>query len=459
LAQGILAEATHSCGRRSKKRQNTVTNMSSLKGSSHYDSSDYSDYDTSEYDSSESSDYEDECPQGGIDGREFDGHLPTLLNRPSVTEVQDKMGKAGDFGDYVDLAGKAGAKVKAAVAAKRAAADAAAAAAATDAAADAATGAAAASGAAAATEASRLGTAVAKGTTALGYVGAAAAGLKVCTSGYALIMEDGDPEKVSEKLKKQFEQLLKEFESEPQSLAKTAMMKELQELYAEAHKLGAAKKSQHTKSNTANIVAGVAGVCAFAFASVPAAPVLAFGLAVDAQDWDKQSELRSRVMKLVDNSVYAQANYAKKTGRRTEGLLGTPGEFSYRGSKWCKTFMLVEFELYDGQPDKRSSLDCENCGHFEGKMRLPPGAINVKIRFDVWGGATVDAVNRRTEDFEWLEGRNWRNSFYGYRYQEVFTFPKGDDIRAEFILEGTSLHRYVEEAKATNIRTQQRWLL
>jgi len=387
-------------------------------------------------------------PQSSLKGSS-DDLLPNLLGKQNFLEVQDKCGKAGDFKDFVDL----GSGIKKAYDIKKAAVDAAAA---TDVAADAATG------AAAAADGARVGgtvvNAAATGGKALECAGAAAACLKICTSGYALLCEEADPEKVSEKLQAKFKQLLEEFQSEPASLARTAMMKELEELYAEAWKLGVAKENQHTGSHGATVLAGFAGVAAF-FTAVPSAPVLLFGLLVDAQDWRKQSELRRTVMNLIDKSVIAEVKYAKTTGRRKQGLLGTPGEFSYSGSMWCKTLMLVEFQLHDGQLDKRSSLDCEKCDSFEGKMILPPGAINVKITFDVWGGATVDAVNRRSEDFEWLEGPVWRNAFYGYRQQEVFTFPKGDDMRAEFKLEGTSLHRYVEEATATNIKTKQKWLL
>lgn len=130
-------------------------------------------------------------------------------------------------------------------------------------------------------------------------------------------------------------------------------------------------------------------------------------------------------------------------------LLGKPGVLRYNATWKCQFWMSVQYTTHDGfKVGPFLSCDDATCGWYKGEMRLPPGAKNIAVYFDVRGGHCVWAVDR-------ANGKRWKQR-EGKFYQEVFLFPDGGDLEVDFSLAGTPLHAYVDSAWRTCPRTRRR---
>lgn len=116
----------------------------------------------------------------------------------------------------------------------------------------------------------------------------------------------------------------------------------------------------------------------------------------------------------------------------------TPGRLRMEGNTSCFRYMSADFKDVSGACQTLCTYDMEGCGWYSCDVEIPPGARDVRVRFNVFGGAKVFKVYRQ-------KSNQWAHEGGEYP-QEVFDFEAGDEVNAVFRVVGTSLHSYVSQA-------------
>lgn len=115
-----------------------------------------------------------------------------------------------------------------------------------------------------------------------------------------------------------------------------------------------------------------------------------------------------------------------------------PGRLRMEGNTSCFRYMTADFKDVSGADRTICTFDLEGCGWYSCDVEIPSGARDVRVCFNVFGGARVFKVYRQNNN-QWAhEG--------GEYPQEVFDFEVGDEVNAVFRVVGTSLHSYVAQA-------------
>lgn len=116
----------------------------------------------------------------------------------------------------------------------------------------------------------------------------------------------------------------------------------------------------------------------------------------------------------------------------------TPGRLRMEGNTSCFRFMTADFRDVSGASRTVCTYDLEGCGWYNCDVEIPSGARDIRVRFNVFGGARVFKVYRQ-------KSNQWAHEGGEYP-QEVFDFEAGDGVNAVFRVVGTSLHSYVSQA-------------
>lgn len=116
----------------------------------------------------------------------------------------------------------------------------------------------------------------------------------------------------------------------------------------------------------------------------------------------------------------------------------TPGRLRMEGNTSCFRYMTADFKDVSGANQTICTYDLDGCGWYNCDVEIPSGARDVRVCFNVFGGARVFKVYRQ-------KSNQWAHEGGEYP-QEVFDFEVGDEVNAVFRVVGTSLHSYVSQA-------------
>lgn len=125
-----------------------------------------------------------------------------------------------------------------------------------------------------------------------------------------------------------------------------------------------------------------------------------------------------------------------QSGPFLEGSM--PGRLRMEANTSCFRYMTADFKDVSGASRTICTYDLEGCGWYNCDVEIPSGARDLRVRFDVLGGARVFKVYRQ-------KGNEWAHEGGEYP-QEVFDFETGDGVNAVFRIVGTSLRSYVAQA-------------
>lgn len=252
-------------------------------------------------------------------------------------------------------------------------------------------------------------------------------------------------------LLRRLRQRLAVYENEPQSAELTQLCEQLRAHISRAERFKVKIHGWHLVTEGTRIAVDLVGIASSvltcAGVSIWAVPLgflaglgsLGITVTKSLQGFWHRIELN----RLHDSSTEAMVAYSEATQQRPENL-GKPGVFRFRvpGRWWCQFYMTVKWTTYDGHRITRFSCDDPAWrwkSWYSASVQVDPGATDVKVGFDVRGGNPLYKVDR-------LANCVWDRTEFGDKQREVFHFPKGDGVDAEFLLCGTSLHAYVYQA-------------